>query len=131
MTRDIISELIIGIKNAGKAGKESVKLPYSNFKLAVAEVLKAEGFIESFTKIGKAPKRILEIGIAYKSKNTPKIREVVRVSKLSKRIYLNSKDIKKVKNGFGKLIISTSEGIMTGEQAKKKGLGGEALFKIW
>ena len=57
MTRDIISELIIGIKNAGKAGKESVKLPYSNFKLAVAEVLKAEGFIESFTKIGKAPKR--------------------------------------------------------------------------
>ena len=131
MTRDIISELIIGIKNAGKADKESVKLPYSNFKMAVAEVLKKEGFIESFSKIGKTPKRILEIGIAYKDKNTPKIEEVVRVSKLSKRIYLNSKDIKKVKNGFGKLIISTSEGVMTGDQAKKKGLGGEALFKIW
>ncbi len=131
MTRDIISELIIGIKNAGKADKEFVRLSYSNFKYAVAEVLKKEGFIKSFSKIGKTPKRILEIGITYKSKNTPKIKDVVRVSKLSKRIYLNSKDIKKVKNGFGKLIISTSEGIMTGEQAKKKGLGGEALFKIW
>ncbi len=131
MTRDIISELIIGIKNAGKADKESVKFSYSNFKMAVAEVLKKEGFVGSVSKIGKAPKRTLEIEISYIGKNKPKIKDVVRVSKLSKRIYLNSKDIKKVKNGFGKLIISTSEGVMTGEQAKKKGLGGEALFKIW
>ena len=131
MSRDKISELIIGIKNAGKADKETVRLPYSNLKASVAEVLKKEGFIESLSKIGKTPKRVLEIGIAYKAKNTPKIREVIRVSKLSKRIYLNNKDIKKVKNGFGKLIISTSEGVMTGEQARKAGLGGEPLFKIW
>jgi len=131
MTRDIISELIIGIKNAGNAGKETVRFPYSNFKAAVTEVLKNEGFVDSFSKIGKTPKRTLEIEIAYKDKNTPKIKDVVRFSKLSKRIYLNNKDIKKVKNGFGKLIISTSSGIMTGEKAKKEGLGGEPLFKIW
>lgn len=131
MSRDIISELIIGIKNAGKADKETVQFSYSNFKAKIVEVLKKEGFIESFSKIGKTPKRVLEINIAYKAKNTPKIKDLVRVSKQSKRIYLNSKDIKKVKNGFGKLIISTSEGVMTGEQARKAGLGGEPLFKIW
>ncbi|MCK5285908.1 MAG: 30S ribosomal protein S8 [Candidatus Pacebacteria bacterium] len=131
MSRDIISELIIGIKNAGKAQKETVQLPYSNFKANIAEVLKTEGFVDSVLKIGKAPKRILEIGILYKSKNTPKIKDVERVSKLSKRIYLGNDDIKKVKNGFGKLIVSTSKGVMTGEQAKKEGLGGEPLFKIW
>jgi len=131
MTRDIISELIIGIKNAGNAGKETVRFPYSNFKAAVTEVLKKEGFVGSFSKIGKAPKRVLEVEIVYKDKNTPKIKDIVRVSKLSKRIYLNAKDIKKVKNGFGRLIISTSAGVMTGKQAKKEGLGGEALFKVW
>ncbi|MCK4918221.1 MAG: 30S ribosomal protein S8 [Candidatus Pacebacteria bacterium] len=131
MNRDIISELIIGIKNAGKAQKETVQFPYSNFKAKVAEVLKKEGFIEFSSKIGKAPKRVLEVGISYKSKNIPKIKDVERVSKLSKRIYLGSDDIKKVKNGFGKLLISTSKGVMTGEEAKKEGLGGEPLFKIW
>lgn len=131
MSRDTISEFINGIKNAGTAQKEKVSFPYSIFKAQIAEVLKKEGYIASFSKIGKAPKRILEIEILYKDKNTPRIEDVARVSKQSKRIYLNAKDIKKVKNGFGKLIITTSQGVMTGEQARKEGLGGEALFKIW
>jgi len=131
MSRDIISELIIGIKNAGKADKEFVRLPYSIFKAQIAETLQKEGFIKSFNKIGKAPKRVLEIEIAYKAKNTPKITDLARVSKQSKRIYLNTTDIKKVKNGFGRLIISTSKGVMTGKEARKEGVGGEALFKIW
>ncbi len=131
MSRDPISELIIGVKNAGKANKEFVKFPYSKFKNAVAEVLKKEGYVKSISKIGKTPKRILEIEVAYESKNTPKIKDVVRVSKLSKRAYFNADDIKSVRRGFGALIMSTSEGVMTGKEARKNNLGGEALFKIW
>ena len=131
MSRDPISELIIGIKNAGKADKQFVKFPHSNFKMAVAEVLKKEGYIESVAKIGKLPKRMLEIGIAYKSKNTPKIKDVVRVSKLSKRIYKGTKDATSVKKGYGALVLSTSRGIMTDKEARKAKIGGEALFKIW
>lgn len=131
MSRDSISELIIGVKNAGKANKEFVKFPYSKFKNAVADVLKKEGYVASVSKIGKSPKRILEVGIAYKSKNTPKITDVVRVSKLSKRIYLDKNEIKPVKRGYGALLMSTSQGVMTGKEARKINVGGEALFKIW
>jgi len=131
MSRDSISELIIGIKNAGKAGKDSVKFPYSNFKMAVAEVLKKEGYVKSVSKVGKIPKRVLEIGIAYKERDLPKIKDVVRISKLSKRIYQGIKDIKPVKNGYGLSIVSTSGGIMTDKEAKKFKVGGEVLFKIW
>lgn len=131
MSRDPISELIIGIKNAGKAGGVSVKLPHSNLKFAIAEVLKKEGFVKAVSKIGKAPKRILEVEIAYKGKNIPKIKDVVRVSKLSKRIYNGVSDIKAVKGGHGLAILSTSNGIMTDKEAKKAKVGGEVLFKIW
>ncbi len=131
MSRDSISELIIGIKNAGKAGKDSVKFPYSNFKMAVAEVLKKEGYVKSVSKVGKIPKRVLEVGIAYKERDVPKIKDVVRVSKLSKRIYRGTKDIKQVKNGYGLSVISTSNGIMTDKEANKAKVGGEVLFKIW
>ena len=131
MSRDPISELIIGVKNAGKANKEFVKFPYSKFKNAVADVLKKEGYIKSVSKIGKAPKRVLEIGVAYKSKNVPKIKDVKRVSKLSKRIYSDAGGIQSVKRGYGSLIMSTSKGVMTGKQARKINVGGEALFKIW
>ncbi|MCK5021689.1 MAG: 30S ribosomal protein S8 [Candidatus Pacebacteria bacterium] len=131
MSRDIVSELIIGIKNAGMAGNETVRFPYSELKATIADILKKEGYIDSFSKIGKTPKRKLEIGIAYKDKNTPKIRDIVRVSKLSKRIYFGNKDIKRVKGGYGKLIVSTSKGVMTGDKARKEGIGGEPLFKVW
>ena len=131
MSRDIISELIIGIKNAGKAGKDSVKFPYSNLRMAIAEVLQKEKYIKSSSKIGKIPKRILEVEIAYKNKNVPKIKDVLRVSKLSKRIYKGAKDIKTVKSGYGLSILSTSQGIMTDKEAKKVKVGGEVLFKIW
>ena len=131
MSRDPISELIIGIKNAGKAGKDSVKFPYSNFKMAVAEVLQKEKYVKSVSKIGKIPKRILEVEIAYKEKNIPKIKDVSRVSKLSKRIYNGAKKIKSVKRGYGEAIISTSKGVMTDKEARKAKVGGEVLFKIW
>lgn len=131
MNRDPISELIIGIKNAGKAGRASVKLTYSNLKMSIAEILKREGYIKDVSKIGKMPKRLMEIELAYRGRNLPKIKGVARVSKLSKRIYQRSKDLQPVKNGYGLYIITTSKGIMTDKEARKSKIGGEVLFKIW
>lgn len=131
MNRDPISELIISIKNAGKAGKSFIKLPHSNLKMSVLEVLKREGYVKDISKIGKAPKRMIEVEIAYQGRDLPKVKDVVRVSKLSKRIYKGTKEIDSVKNGYGLSILTTSKGIMTDKEARKSKVGGEVLFKIW
>ena len=88
-------------------------------------------YVKSASKIGKAPKRVLEVKVAYKERNIPKIKDIVRVSKLSKRIYNGAKDIKFVKRGYGVAVLSTSKGIMTDKEAKKAKVGGEVLFKVW
>jgi small subunit ribosomal protein S8 len=130
MVTDPISDLIIRIKNAGPVHKETVSLPYSKLKHAIAEVLKNHKFISSVEVKGKGVESTLEIGIAYEGKN-PRVNDVERVSKPSLRVYKGSTKINSVQNGFGSLILSTSKGIMTDKEARKAKIGGEALFKIW
>ncbi len=126
---DTISNLIIKLKNAGNAHHESVTVPYSNLKEAICEVLKKEGFIKNFEVKGDAKK---SLSITLLSENRiPKIKGVERISKPSKRIYRKVTELRGVKNGYGALILSTSHGVMTGRDAKKAKLGGEALFNIW
>ena len=127
---DTIADMIVRMKNASDSKKESVVFPYSKLKLAVLDVLFKEGYITSFGKKGKKIAKFIEVVLAYED-GTPKISGVERVSKSSKRIYNKAKDIKKVKNGMGLLIISTPKGIMTDKQAREAKVGGEALFKIW
>ena len=133
MVSDSIGDFIIQLKNAGNAGLESVSVPYSEFKFKVAEKLKEKDFVKSVSKKGKKIKKFLEIEISYKDKNNrkPKINDVARISKPSRRIYKKTSEIFPVKYGKGALILSTPEGILTGEEARKKKVGGEALFKIW
>ena len=118
---DTISNFIIKLKNASLAGHEEVSVPYSGLKLSIAEVLKKEKFIKGFEQ--KADRFIVL--------EEPRLRGVKRISKPSKRIYQKAGEIKGVKSGYGKLIISTSKGVMTGTEAKKKKLGGEVMFEIW
>jgi len=127
---DPISNMLIGIKNAGNAGLSSTMIPYSKLKLDIANLLKEEGFISSASKKGKKGKNFIDISIVYKGKN-PRITNVTRVSKPSRRIYVGVKDMKPVRQGYGTLILSTSKGIMTDKKAKEEHVGGEALFKIW
>lgn len=122
--------MIVRMKNAGDSRKESVVFPHSKLKLAILDVLLKEGYVKSFGKKGKKVAKFIEVVLAYDG-DVSKIHGVDRVSKTSKRIYNKSKDIKKVKNGFGSLILSTPKGIMTDKQAKADNVGGEALFKIW
>ena len=118
------------MKNASTAGKATVAFPYSKLKSAILECLKKEGYVSSIAKKVKGGVPMLEATLVY-TDSAPKISEVERVSKQSKRVYFSMKDIHTVRNGSGLLVLSTPKGIMSGKQARKEQVGGEALFKIW
>jgi small subunit ribosomal protein S8 len=127
---DQIANMMNMIKNSGKVGHESIAVPYSKLKLAIAECLLKEGYITSVSKKTKKGTPVLEIGILYVD-GRPKITETERISKLSCRVYKGVKDIKPTRNGFGLMLLSTPKGILTDKQARKEMVGGEALFKLW
>lgn len=127
---DTISNMIIQIKNAGQAGHDAVLVPYSKFKHSIAETLKKENFIKNVDTKTEKTRKMLVIELLMENR-VPKIKGVERISKPSRRIYKKASDIRAVKSGYGALILSTSAGIMSGREAKRASLGGEALFKIW
>lgn len=118
------------MKNGSLAGKASVFLPYSNLKHAIGECLKKEGYVREVSKKVKKDQPVLEIELMYE-KAQPKITEVERLSKQSKRVYFGMKDIHKVRNGSGLLVLSTPKGILSGKDARREQVGGEALFRLW
>jgi len=127
---DPISDMLIRIKNAYSIGHESVLVPYSNIKFDIANLLQKEGFVDLVSKKGKKTNKVIEIGIKYEDKKS-RISGVSRISKPSRRIYINVKNIKPVMQGRGALILSTPKGIMTDKRARQEHVGGEAMFKIW
>lgn len=127
---DPVSDMLIRIKNAQRAGHETVSLPFSKFKFALAKVLEQHGYVGDILKRGKKVKKFFEINLLYKDKN-PRISELRRVSKQGKRVYLSKAEIRQVRQGYGMSIISTSKGLMSDKEAKKEGLGGEIIAEIW
>jgi small subunit ribosomal protein S8 len=118
------------MKNGSLAGKESVTFPYSKMKNAIGECLKKAGYVTEVSKKVKKGQPLLEVGLVY-TDNKPKITEVERISKQSRRVYFGMKDIHSVRNGTGLLVLSTPKGILSGKEARKEQVGGEALFRIW
>ena len=133
MVRDPISDFLSKLSNAGSAGVASVTVPHSKLILAVAELLMKEGFVMGIEKKGKKAKRFLEVAVAYTGTGTenPRISGIRRVSKPSRRIYEKAARLRPVRNGFGRLVLSTPRGLMTDVSARKEKVGGEVLFKIW
>jgi small subunit ribosomal protein S8 len=127
---DSISNMIIMMKNASLAGNEDVLFPYSKMKEAILNCLKKEGYVSEFSKKTKKGGNFLEVKLIYVD-HKPKITEVQRISKQSRRVYFGMKDIHSIRNGFGVLVLSTPKGILSGKEARKEQVGGEALFKIW
>lgn len=127
---DKISNLIISLKNGGNAGKASVMVPATKLSAEVAKTLFKAGFIASYAKKSRAKGDVLELGVSYVD-GKPRISDVKRVSKSSRRVYFGVQDVKLVKNGRGLLVLSTPKGILTGDEARKEHVGGEALFEIW
>lgn len=130
MVSDPVGDLIIQLKNAGMAGRETVSLPYSNLRAAILEKLKQGGYIKHFEKRGKKT-RTLEVTLAFGEGRTPRINGVKRVSKPGRRMYQNVSSLRPVKYGQGALVLSTPKGVLLDSEAKKENVGGEALFEIW
>ena len=130
MVKDSISNLIVNLKNAGVSGRQYVVSPFSNFNLAVLELLQKEGYIHSVSKKGKKAEKYIEVEVAY-SEGKSKITGVKRLSTFSKRMYQAASEIRSGKNGQGLLVLSTPKGVLTDKEARKENVGGEVLFKIW
>lgn len=126
---DQIANMLIAIKNAGAVKKATVVVPHSIMKEAIAALLKEEGYIKTY-KVDGDVKKTLEIVLEYKGA-LPRVTDVKRVSKSSKRVYTGVKGITPVKYGHGLSVLSTPKGIMTDKLARKEMVGGEILFTIW
>jgi len=123
---DPIADMLTRIRNAQASEKVSVTMPSSKVKVAIATVLKEEGYIEDFKVGSEAGKSMLEIGLKYYAGH-PVIERIERVSRPGLRIYRGSRDIPQVMNGLGIAIVSTSRGVMTDRKARASGVGGEVL----
>ncbi len=123
---DPIADMLTRIRNAQRADKPTVSMPSSKLKVAIAQVLKDEGYIEQFAVVELGAKPRLEIELKYYA-GRPVIERIERVSKPGLRIYRGVTDIPKVMNGLGIAIVSTSQGVMTDRKARSQGVGGELL----
>lgn len=134
VTTDPIADMLVRLKNAGSAGKPVCYVPYSDLKLRIAHALLKEGYVSSVerkTLKGKTTERMIAIGILYDAPRAPRIRDAVRVSRPSRRLYAGTKDIRLVRQGHGIMLLSTPKGILTGDVARKEHVGGEIICKIW
>jgi len=123
---DPIADMLTRIRNAQATEKVSVAMPSSKVKLAIAEVLKSEGYIEDFAVRSNEGKNTLEIGLKYYA-GKPVIEKIERVSRPGLRVYKGREGIEPVMNGLGVAIVSTSRGVMTDRRARETGVGGEVL----
>lgn len=127
----LVSDFIIRIKNSALSKRKEVVLPFSNINREIGKVLVKEGFLESIKESEKEGKKELKAIIKYENR-IPVLTDVIIISKPSLRVYSSSKNISGIqRRGRRKVIVSTSQGVMTAFDAIKKGLGGEILFSIW
>jgi len=130
MMTDPISDMLTRIRNAGMAKKKKVIIPSSKIKVKISDILKKENYIKDY-KIEKEKFDQIKIELKYKENKEPYIGKLKRVSRPGRRVYTNTEEIPTVLGNFGIAVITTSQGIMTSKEAKKKKIGGEVLFEIY
>jgi len=130
MHTDPISDMITRIRNACRAKHDTVSVPFSKTKARIAELLRDTGYLETVTE-NHEPKSTLELKIRYNSRREPVISGIRRLSTPGVRTHLGYKNIPKVRNGLGILILTTSKGMMTDKEARKSKVGGEAVCSVW
>ena len=128
---DVIADLLTRIRNANDAKHETVDIPASNMKKAIAQILLDEGYIKGYQVVEDGKQGMIHITLKYGANKTPVITGLRRVSKPGLRIYTNVEEMPKVLKGLGIAILSTNKGIMTDKQARKENVGGEVLAFIW
>ena len=128
---DVIADMLTRIRNANDAKHESVDVPASKMKKAIAEILLNEGYIKSYTVVEDGKQGIIRIALKYAPGKQKVINGLRRVSKPGLRIYASCEEMPKVLNGLGIAIVSTSKGIMTDKKARQENVGGEVLAFVW
>ena len=129
---DTIADMLTRIRNASSAKHDSVDIPASNMKKAIAQILVDEGYIKNYQIIEDDKQGIIRVALKYQgSSKTPGIQGLRRVSKPGLRIYSSSEEMPKVMKGIGTAIVSTSKGVMTDKKARRENVGGEVLAFIW
>ena len=128
---DPIADMLTRIRNATAVGKRTVVMPASRLKQAIARVLREEGFIHRYDVIRDAKFPVLRINLKYAEGREPVLRGIRRVSKPGCRIYTKKRGIPWVKSGMGIVILSTPQGVISGRQARRRGVGGEILCEAW
>jgi small subunit ribosomal protein S8 len=132
MTTDTIADMLTRIRNANLAKHQIVQIPSTKVTRNIAQVLFAEGLIDSFEELKNGLKSSLLLSLKYIGKERkPGIEKIQRVSKPGLRVYSSAKKMPRILGGFGTAIVSTSQGLMTDQQARKQGIGGELLCYIW
>ena len=128
---DPIADMLTRIRNAIMMGHAMVAMPSSNLKVAIAKILKEEGYIKNFKIIKDKKQGVLRVYLKYDDINRPLINGLQRVSKPSRRVYAGKEEIPQVLGGLGIAVVSTSRGVMTDREARRLGIGGEVLCTIW
>ncbi|MGA7670269.1 MAG: 30S ribosomal protein S8 [Nitrolancea sp.] len=128
---DPIADMLTRIRNAGMARQQETSMPTSKILVAVAKILQQEGYIDGFHVEERRPVSVLRIQLKYGSNRLHAIREVKRVSKPGLRVYASKDEIPTVRSGLGTSIVSTSQGVLSGREARHRGIGGEILCTVW
>ena len=131
MNTDPIADMLTRIRNANVVSHPSVELPSSKLKVALAKLLKEEGYINGYTETAEGSFKTLKIDLKYDENNKPVITNLKRVSKPGLRSYHKAKNIPQVYGGLGIAVVSTSKGLLTDRKARKENLGGEILCYVW
>ena len=128
---DPVADMLTKVRNAAVARHEKVDIPASKLKLEIVKILKTEGYIKNFKKVQEDGHSIIRIILKYDDSNNPVIHGVKKISTPGRRVYSGYKELPRVFNGYGTIIVSTSSGVTTGKKASEKMDGGELICSIW
>ena len=131
MVTDPIADMLTRIRNALTARHDFTDMPASKLKISLAETLKKEGFLRDYEVLQEGVKRTMRVHLAYTDRREPTITGLQRVSKPGLRVYVEKREVPRVYGGLGIAIVSTSQGLLTGREARRRGLGGEVVCYVW
>jgi small subunit ribosomal protein S8 len=129
---DPVADMLTKIRNASMAKHEKVEIPTSKLKLQIVKILKNEGYIKNFKKVvSKDGMNVIRVFLKYDDKQNPVLHGIEKISTPGRRVYSGYRDMPRVFNGYGVVVVSTSSGIITGKKASEKKVGGELICTIW
>ena len=128
---DPVADFLTRIRNGLHADRDDVEMPSSNLKAEIARILQEQGYIEDFSVEAARVGRVLRVRLKYTEERKPVILGIERLSKPGRRRYVNAQEVPRIYGGMGTTIVSTSRGVMTGHDARRAGVGGELVARVW